>query len=144
MSLEDFIDWDVLKNHVTKRTSPSIAFSLYCCFQFNSDFCHGYGCGDIYGSYQMNAKLRAMTGCANVNSEANINLSSVPVPRRCHAPLSLSTAKLRYLRKRLTGLVPKHIMEGCLLEIHCRWRENQPHNQQQWRSEIVSDQVFHY
>lgn len=144
MSQEEFLDWDVLKNHVSKRTSPQTAFSSCCYFRLTSDFRHGYGCGDTYESYelQMDTKVSIIKGRANVSSEANINLSSVPVPRRYLAPLPLNPAKLRDLRELLPGLVPKHIIDAYWKNIVDVNTSHTIDNNDD--SEIVFDQVFDY
>lgn len=104
MSQEKFLDWDVLKAHITRR----VTFFGSCFFRLTENFLQRYGCGNSYDSYEphMDTKANILKGQANDNAVSTFDLSTVPVSRKYLAPLSLNPAKHKDLRELLQRLVP--------------------------------------
>ncbi|KAK3891091.1 hypothetical protein Pcinc_004994 [Petrolisthes cinctipes] len=105
MSREEFLDWDVRKAHVTKRTSPQVVFLGSYFFLVTDNFCQGYGCGDTYENYELHidAKVNIMKGHSMAITAARFDFSTVPLPRKHLVPLPLNPAKLKDLKELLSG-----------------------------------------
>ncbi|XP_066987766.1 uncharacterized protein [Macrobrachium rosenbergii] len=100
MQREDFLDFEVLQYHITKRTPRGTTFSNSRIVKYDCSYREGYQVKDTYSSDEAFEKVRLQKGKQCFSRDV-FDLSKVPLTPRYHGPIKIKPVKVKELKELL-------------------------------------------